>query len=114
MATNIWFWIGFNILILGMLALDLGLLGRKEHVIHFREALVRIEERDLEEQADLPVARRARLVTRRLARTLALAWLGIVPWNRSHPPIEDRITRIAAELGAGAAAEQCHRVEDVR
>jgi tellurite resistance protein TerC len=40
-ATNIWFWIGFNILILGMLALDLGLLGRKEHVIHFREALVR-------------------------------------------------------------------------
>ncbi len=41
MATNIWFWVGFNILILGMLALDLGLLGRKEHVIHFREALVR-------------------------------------------------------------------------
>jgi tellurite resistance protein TerC len=40
-ATNIWFWVGFNALILVLLALDLGVLGRKDHVIRFREAAVR-------------------------------------------------------------------------
>jgi Zn-dependent protease with chaperone function len=75
----------------------------EERAAFFREALVRIEERDLEDRADLRATERARLIGRRLARTLALAWLGVVPWNRSHPPIEDRITRIAAELGSGAA-----------
>ena len=40
-AQSIWFWVGFNAFILAMLALDLGLLGRKTHVIHFREAAIR-------------------------------------------------------------------------
>ena len=41
MAKTIWFWIGFNAFILAMLALDLGLLGKKAHVIKFREAAIR-------------------------------------------------------------------------
>jgi Zn-dependent protease with chaperone function len=76
--------------------------GDEERTAFFREALVRIEERDLEWRADVRGPDRARLAARRIGRMLALAWLGIVPWNRSHPPLEDRITRIAAEVGAGA------------
>ena len=41
LANNIWFWVGFNAFVLALLALDLGLLGKKAHVIHFREAAVR-------------------------------------------------------------------------
>ncbi|HEY0809700.1 MAG TPA: TerC family protein [Longimicrobiales bacterium] len=41
MAKSIWFWIAFNAFIVAMLALDLGLLGRRSHVIKFREAAVR-------------------------------------------------------------------------
>lgn len=41
MANSIWFWVAFNAFILGMLALDLGLLGKQEHVIKFREAVIR-------------------------------------------------------------------------
>ena len=41
MAKTIWFWVGFNAFILAMLALDLGLLGRKAHVIKVREAALR-------------------------------------------------------------------------
>lgn len=41
MAKSIWFWVVFNAFILAMLALDLGLLGRKSHVIKFREAAFR-------------------------------------------------------------------------
>ena len=33
-------WIGFNLLILALLALDLGVLNRKAHVVGFREALI--------------------------------------------------------------------------
>jgi len=39
METNLIFWIVFNIFILAMLALDLGLFQRKEHTVKFREAL---------------------------------------------------------------------------
>ena len=38
MAESIWFWVGFNAFVLAMLALDLGLLGRKAHIIKVREA----------------------------------------------------------------------------
>ena len=38
MATNIWFWIGFNAFVLAMLALDLGVFHRKAHVVRAREA----------------------------------------------------------------------------
>ena len=41
MANNIWFWVAFNGFVLALLALDLGLLGKKAHVIHVREAAVR-------------------------------------------------------------------------
>jgi tellurite resistance protein TerC len=40
-ANNIWFWVGFNAFVLALLALDLGLLGKKAHVIHVREAAIR-------------------------------------------------------------------------
>jgi tellurite resistance protein TerC len=40
-AKSIWFWIGFNAFIIAMLALDLGLLGRRTHIIKFREAAIR-------------------------------------------------------------------------
>ena len=37
-ATNIWFWIGFNAFVLAMLALDLGVFHRRAHVIRPKEA----------------------------------------------------------------------------
>jgi len=37
---QIWLWIGFVVVILFLLALDLGVLNRKAHVIHVREALL--------------------------------------------------------------------------
>ena len=40
MASTIWFWVGFNVFILAMLALDLGLSGQP-HVIRVREAAIR-------------------------------------------------------------------------
>ena len=38
MATNIWFWVGFNAFVLAMLALDLGVFHRKAHVVRAKEA----------------------------------------------------------------------------
>jgi tellurite resistance protein TerC len=35
---TIWLWLGFVLLILGLLALDLGVFHRRPHVIHLREA----------------------------------------------------------------------------
>ena len=37
-ATNLWFWIGFNAFVLAMLALDLGVFNRRAHVISPKEA----------------------------------------------------------------------------
>ena len=37
-ATNPWFWIGFNAFVLGMLALDLGVFHKKAHVVSPKEA----------------------------------------------------------------------------
>ncbi len=39
MEVTIWFWIGFNVFILFMLAVDLGIFHRNAHVVSFREAL---------------------------------------------------------------------------
>lgn len=41
MSESIWFWVAFNAFIIAMLAVDLGLLGRRAHVISFREAAIR-------------------------------------------------------------------------
>jgi tellurite resistance protein TerC len=38
MTAEIWLWIGFNVFVLAMLALDLGVFHRKAHVVSFREA----------------------------------------------------------------------------
>jgi tellurite resistance protein TerC len=39
MATSsVWLWVGFNVFVLGMLALDLGVFHRKAHVVSFKEA----------------------------------------------------------------------------
>src|SRR5215472_95966 len=35
----LYFWIGFNLFVLALLALDLGLLNKRAHAVHFREAL---------------------------------------------------------------------------
>ncbi len=40
MATNIWFWVLFNLFVLGMLALDLGVFHRDAHVIRAKEAAI--------------------------------------------------------------------------
>ena len=40
MATNIWFWVLFNLFVLGMLALDLGVFHREAHVIRAKEAAI--------------------------------------------------------------------------
>jgi len=40
MAHSLTWWIGFHVLILILVALDLGVLHRKSHVISIREALI--------------------------------------------------------------------------
>ena len=40
MPRNWIFWLAFNLFVLAMLALDLGVFHRKEHVVKFKEALV--------------------------------------------------------------------------
>ncbi|HMP81508.1 MAG TPA: TerC family protein [Verrucomicrobiota bacterium] len=39
MTDNTWLWIGFNVFILAMLALDLGVFHRKSHVVSLKESL---------------------------------------------------------------------------
>ncbi len=39
MTPQFWLWIGFNLFVLAMLALDLGVFHRKTHVVSFREAI---------------------------------------------------------------------------
>ena len=39
MTDNPWLWIGFNVFVLAMLALDLGVFHRKSHVVSTREAI---------------------------------------------------------------------------
>jgi tellurite resistance protein TerC len=39
-ATNIWFWVLFNLFVLGMLALDLGVFHRSAHVVRAKEAAI--------------------------------------------------------------------------
>ncbi len=39
MIDTLWPWIGFNVFVLLMLALDLGVFNRKDHVISFKEAV---------------------------------------------------------------------------
>lgn len=40
MATSIWFWIVFNVVVLGLLALDLGVFHRKAHAVSIKEAAI--------------------------------------------------------------------------
>ena len=39
MTESLWLWIGFNVFILAMLALDLGVFHRKTHVVSLRESI---------------------------------------------------------------------------
>ena len=39
MIDNLWLWIGFNVFVLFMLALDLGVFHRKAHVVTFKESI---------------------------------------------------------------------------
>lgn len=40
MATNIWFWVGFNAFVLALLAIDLGIFHRKAHAVSTKEAAI--------------------------------------------------------------------------
>ncbi len=40
MSERIWLWVGFNVFVLAMLALDLGVFHRKAHVVKFKESLI--------------------------------------------------------------------------
>ncbi|MGQ0794045.1 MAG: TerC family protein [Deltaproteobacteria bacterium] len=40
MSGEIWFWVGFNLFVVAMLVLDLGVFNRKSHTIEVKEALV--------------------------------------------------------------------------
>src|SRR5512137_451944 len=40
MTDQIWLWIGFNLFVLAMLALDLGVFHRKAHPVSIREASI--------------------------------------------------------------------------
>jgi tellurite resistance protein TerC len=37
---SLWLWVGFNVFVLAMLALDLGVFHRKAHVVGFKESLI--------------------------------------------------------------------------
>ena len=37
--NNLWLWIGFNVFVLGMLALDLGVFHRKAHIVTVKESI---------------------------------------------------------------------------
>ncbi|MBC8077156.1 MAG: TerC family protein [Chloroflexales bacterium] len=37
--TSLWLWVGFNLFVLGMLALDLGVFHRKAHVVSIKEGV---------------------------------------------------------------------------
>jgi tellurite resistance protein TerC len=39
-TSSVWLWVGFNVFVLAMLALDLGVFHRKAHVVSMREATV--------------------------------------------------------------------------
>jgi tellurite resistance protein TerC len=39
MIDQIWLWVGFNVFVLAMLALDLGVFHRKAHVVSFKESI---------------------------------------------------------------------------
>ncbi|MBI5686643.1 MAG: TerC family protein [Verrucomicrobia bacterium] len=39
MIDQLWLWIGFNLFVLAMLALDLGVFHRKSHVVTFKESI---------------------------------------------------------------------------
>ncbi len=39
MTDTLWLWVGFNVFVLLMLALDLGVFHRKAHIVSFREAI---------------------------------------------------------------------------
>jgi tellurite resistance protein TerC len=39
MNDQLWLWIGFNVFVLAMLALDLGVFHRKAHVVSFKESM---------------------------------------------------------------------------
>ena len=39
MNDQIWLWVGFNVFVLAMLALDLGVFHRKAHVVSFKESI---------------------------------------------------------------------------
>jgi len=58
----------------------------------------------VEHEREASLTPEARAVARlgRLFRGLALAWLGVLPAARTHPSVEDRISRIGAELGESA------------
>ena len=36
---NIWWWVGFNAMVLALLAIDLGVLNRKAHAVSMRQAI---------------------------------------------------------------------------
>src|SRR6266581_7798159 len=40
LSGNIWLWIGFNVFVLAMLALDLGVFHRKAHTVSIKEASI--------------------------------------------------------------------------
>ena len=40
MEGSIWLWVIFNLFVVGMLALDLGVFHRKSHAVSGREALI--------------------------------------------------------------------------
>src|SRR5687768_2697516 len=35
---NLWLWVGFNVFVMGMLAVDLGIFNRHAHVVSMKEA----------------------------------------------------------------------------
>ena len=47
LSGNIWLWIGFNVFVLAMLALDLGVFHRKAHTVSITEASIKSKHRGI-------------------------------------------------------------------
>lgn len=75
--------------------------GDEERAGFFRIALEAVD-KHAKVLADGPGAQLAARVSR-FATGLVLTWLGTMPAARTHPRVQDRIARIAAELGTAAA-----------
>jgi Zn-dependent protease with chaperone function len=73
--------------------------GDRERQAFFGQLVARLDARTAEDEPGRSPVDRAVQMAGRLARQLVIAWVGAVRWTRSHPDVDERLVRIAAEMG---------------